>query len=100
MTTARATAMTTTMTTTMPTTLPTAMPLVGEQISPPEKTRAPPRKNAAPSCSRRYWIESAMVKIGKYMAISIVPIDPPIKTIIRGSSIEVSAATATSTSSS
>ncbi len=42
----------------------------------------------------------AMLKIGRYIAMIIVPTDPPMKTIMMGSSSEVMAATATSTSSS
>ena len=48
----------------------------------------------------RYLTASAILKIGRYMAIRIVPIVPPRNTIMSGSSIEVSAATAASTSSS
>ena len=42
----------------------------------------------------------AIEKIGRYIAIRITPTMPPMNTIIKGSSSEVSAATAMSTSSS
>lgn len=47
-----------------------------------------------------YCIAPAMVKIGRYMAITMNPITTPRNTIIMGSSSEVRVATAVSTSSS
>ena len=46
------------------------------------------------------YIFPAAWKIGRYMATTIPPMEPPRKTISKGSSMDVSAATATSTSSS
>ena len=55
---------------------------------------------AAGGSERRYLIDSAILKIGRYMAIKIEPTEPPRKTIIRGSSMAVRPSTAASTSSS
>ena len=93
-----------------------------EFASIPSTSLAPSNQPRSVRCSRRFWsrppdsrstpfrlarwaqtdqvIVSAIVKIGRYMAIKIVPIEPPMKTIMIGSSMAVRPATAPSTSSS